>query len=237
MRYSKLHGWPADRSQAYAMQAELMSRVVLTNNTEPPRRVAACDTAYGINGELLYAAAVVMSFPDLEEIERSYFVAKVEFPYIPGLRYFREGPAVTGALLKLESDPDVIMLNGHGIAHPKRCGLASHIGIAFDLPSIGCARQLLVGKHYPVGQKSGNLQSIRLYGQDVGYAYRSKDNVKPIFISPGYKCDLDYARELVVKCLRGFRLPEPLRLAHRLANRSRQHAEREQSGPEPPESI
>lgn len=237
VNYQKLHDWPADRAQALEIQQQLAPRVVSSRSPEPPGLIAACETSYGVEGRFLYAAAVVMTFPDLEEIERSYFVAPVQFAYFPGLLYFREGPAITGALVKLTTNPDLLILNGHGIAHPRRCGMASLLGVTFDIVTIGCARQLLAGHHYPVGESRGSYQPIRLSGQEVGCAYRSKDKVKPLFISPGHRCDLAYAREMIVKCLRGFRLPEPLRVAHLLANKARQRAERDQGRPSDIESV
>lgn len=220
------HGWPSTKHDAYRIQAAATAEVLLHGNAVEPTLIAAVDTDYGVDGEYLYAAAIVLSFPAFDEVERAYARIRVTFPYIPGLFFFREGPAITEALSKLTSEPDAIILSGHGIAHPKRCGLASHIGLAFDRPAIGCARKLLAGQHRPVGETKGNSQPITLEGKEVGLAYRSKDKVKPIFISPGHKCDLGYARDIIVRSLRGFRLPEPLRVAHLLANRYRQRSEK-----------
>lgn len=237
VNYQKVHDWPSDRAQALQIQQQLAPEVVSSRAAEPPGLIVACETSYGIEGRYLYAAAVVMTFPDLEEVERSYFTAPVQFAYFPGLLYFREGPAITGALARLSSNPDLLILNGHGIAHPKRCGMASLVGVSFDIRSVGCARQLLAGHHYPVGETRGSYQPIRLTGQEVGVAYRSKDKVKPLFISPGHKCDLTFARDIIVKCLRGFRLPEPLRVAHLLANKARQRAERDQGRPNDSDAV
>ncbi|MFZ5981071.1 MAG: endonuclease V, partial [Candidatus Zixiibacteriota bacterium] len=174
-----------------------------------------------------YAAVVVVDFPKLQEVERAYYFDKVEFPYHPGLFYYREGPVVSKALEQIKSRVDLMIVHGHGIAHPKRIGMASHLGLDFDIPTVGCARKNLTGTYRPVGDNKGCSQPIYIQGKEVGLAYRSKDKVKPIFISPGYKCDLTYAREIIVRCLRGYRLPEPLRLAHLLANKYKRHIEKE----------
>jgi deoxyribonuclease V len=148
------------------------------------------------------------------------------FPYHPGLLFYREGPVILEALGKLESDVNVLVLPSHGLAHPRRCGLACHVGLAFDRPAVGCARKILAGEYRPVELARGSFQPIRMRGQDVGVAYRSKDNVKPIFISPGHKCDLAFSRDIIVRCLRGFRFPEPLRVAHLLANKHKRNVEK-----------
>jgi len=147
----------------------------------------------------------------------------VSFPYIPGLYYYREGQIIVEVLKKLQAEPDLLMVDGHGIAHPKSCGIACHLGIDFDMMSIGCARKLLVGNNVPVRELKGNYQPVRFRGKEVGVAYRSKDGVKPIFISPGHQCDTEYARNIIIRCLRGFRMPEPIRLAHLFANKYKRH--------------
>ncbi len=225
LRY--VHDWPGTKPEAFEAQKEVMPLVKTRGNGEDPELVAAVDTAYGYGGETLYAAAVVLTFPDLEEVERSYHIGKVEFPYIPGLFYYREGPVIVEVLKKLQTEPDVVMLDGHGIAHPRECGIACHIGVDFDTATVGCSRKLLTGKHMPVRDLKGNYQPIRLRNKEVGLAYRSKDGVKPLFISPGHMCDLEYAKDVVIRCLRGFRMPEPLRLAHLFANKFKRHEDKE----------
>lgn len=227
MRHRDIEQWPADRVTALQFQATAAEQVEINSNVVEPQTVVAVDTDYGFGGEFIYAAAVVLAFPSMEEIERSYARAEVRFPYVPGLLFFREGPVIIEALSKLKSEPDVIMVNGHGTAHPNRCGLASHIGILFDRPAIGCARKLLAGNHQPVDEANGSSQPLMVKGKEVGLVYRSKESVKPIYISPGHNCDLPYTREVIARCLRGYRLPEPMRVAHLLANRYRQRTERE----------
>ena len=226
LEYRKLHDWPTTKAEASAIQDEMAGRIELHANAESPGLIAAVDTAYGNNAETLFASVVVTTFPEIEVVERTYHYGPLNFPYIPGLYYFREGPVIIEALAKVESDPDLVIVHGHGLAHPRRCGMACSLGIAFDKPTIGCARKLLTGYHRPVGEIKGSCQPITIRSQEVGLAYRSKDNVKPIFISPAYKCDLDQAKEIIVQNLRGFRLPEPLRLAHLFANKLRRQIEK-----------
>lgn len=200
---------------------------------EEPRLVAAVDAAYGYGGEMLYASAVVTTFPEIEIVERSFFFGEMTFPYLPGLLFYREGSVILKALAKLQNEPDIIIVHGHGIAHEHGCGQASHVGLAFDKPTIGCARKLLAGRVRQVPEVKGGSQPIILGNREVGLAYRSKDNVKPIFISPGYRCDLKLARDVVVRNLRGYRLPEPLRLAHLFANKYKRRMDKQTQQQEP----
>ncbi|HUV30671.1 MAG TPA: endonuclease V [Acidobacteriota bacterium] len=235
MELSYQHPWPATKPEAYAHQDQATRTVLIQEDTEEPSLIAAVDTAYGYASRFIYAAAVVMTFPDLQEIERSYAQMPVSFPYYPGLFYFREGPVIIRALADLDTDADLILVSAHGIAHPRRCGMACHIGIAFDKPTIGCARRLLAGHQKPVDTARGAWQPITFRGSEVGVVYRSKDNVKPIFVSPGHRCDITFAREIVVRCLRGFRLPEPLRVAHLLANKHKHYNETDRHHRQPQE--
>jgi deoxyribonuclease V len=232
LKLEYLHDWPLTKHEAIKIQKNTRPRVNLHGDDMDPGLIAAVDTAYGFGGEYLYVAVAVLSFPNLEEVERGYYKDKVTFPYSPGLFYFREGPMIVEALSRLETDPDLIIVQGHGTAHPHLCGIACHIGVDFAKPSIGCARRLLVGDHLPVGEAKGSHQPIRLRGSEVGMAYRTKDSVKPLFISPGHLCDLQFAVKIVVQCLRGFRLPEPLRVAHLLANKYKRKMEKN-SRPKP----
>ncbi|UCD64292.1 MAG: endonuclease V [Candidatus Zixiibacteriota bacterium] len=225
MQFTAPEIWPETKEDALAAQKDDAGRVSLLSHLNDVKLVGAVDTAYGTNCEIIYAAAVVVSFPELDVLERTYYYKTVNFPYVPGLFFYREGPAMLGALAKLQHEPDLIVVHGHGIAHPRRCGIACQIGLVVDRPTIGCARKLLTGQHRPVPPARGSYQPIVLKSREIGWAYRSKDNVKPIFISPGHRCDLPQAREMIVKNMRGFRLPEPLRLAHLYANKFRRRTE------------
>ena len=222
----QFHEWPKTKSEATATQREMVDKVELYGGLDNVRTIAAVDTSYGHGGETLYACAVVTTFPEIEEIERTFHHGAVSFPYIPGLFYFREGPVIIQALKKVRSDVDLIIVHGHGVAHPQRCGMASQIGLIFDKPTIGCARKLLTGQFRPVAPEKGSFQPVTIEAREVAIAYRSKSDVKPIFISPGHKCDINDARSIVVQNLRGYRLPEPLRLAHLFANKYKRHTEK-----------
>ena len=215
-----------NRDDALDFQAKIASEIHLTPEFDEPTLVAAVDTAYGDKEELVFATVVVTTFPEIEMVERASYYAPVAFPYVPGLMFFREGEAIIRAIQKLRETPDLLIVHGHGIAHPKTCGLACHLGHLFDLPTIGCSRKLLTGQHRDIPEQKGGSQPILLRGKEVGVAYRSKERVKPIFISPAYRCDLEQARDLTVRNLRGYRLPEPLRLAHLFANKFKRNIEK-----------
>jgi deoxyribonuclease V len=223
----KIHDWPVERHLAPTLQQQFASEVVTHGNAQEPAVIAAVEAAYGFEARRVYAAAVLMEFPNLEEIESAAAESLTTFPYQPGLLYFREGEAILKALEQLSEVPDLIIVHGHGLAHPKFCGMACHVGVEFDIPTIGCARRLLAGNHRPLGEKRGTSQPLMIDGREVGRVYRSKDAVKPIYISPGYKCDLKYSVDIIVRCLRGYRFPEPLRRAHSLANRFKRSRERQ----------
>ena len=222
-----MHAWPTSRAEAMSIQHDLRQRVIVGGNSRPPETIAAVETAYGHEGREVYAAVVVVSFPELRVIERAYYHRSADFPYVAGLFYFREGPAMIGALARIKSEVDVLIVHGHGIAHPNGVGIASCIGLAFARSSIGCARRLLVGYHRKVGDRKGSTETIFMNSQPVGLAYRSRDSVKPIFISPGYNCNIEQAGSIIVQCLRGYRLPEPSRIAHAAANKFRRTRERD----------
>ena len=225
MKHRALIEWPESPREAAAVIERDAEKVSLLNHCDEPRLIAAVDTAYGFGGETVYAAAVVTTFPEIEIVERATVFAPVTFPYVPGLLFFREGRGVVRALEALETEADLIIVHGHGIAHPQRCGMACHIGMLFERPTIGCCRKLLAGRHKPVASEKGGRQPIVLQDREVGVALRTKDNVKPVFVSPGFRCDLDTALDITLRNIRGYRLPEPLRLAHLFANKYKRYKE------------
>ena len=164
MDWVNRHDWPTDKASAYAIQDERIDRVRISGNTSEPHLIAAVEATYGHGGEYLYAAALVLTYPDFEEIERAYCRLSPEFPRSTNLNYFREGPALVGALERLESDVDIIVVHGEGIAHPRRCGTACHLGLDFDKPAFGCCRRLYHGTHRPVGSQWSQLVLVRLRG-------------------------------------------------------------------------
>lgn len=225
MQYEFPYQWPATRDEAFSILEQTAQQVVIDSNTPEPTLIAGVETDYGQSGDILYAAAVVVSFPEFQVVERALHYVKLSFPYYPNLVFFREGQGMVHVLAKLKSEPDVLMISGHGIAHPQGCGPASHLGVMFDRPTIGCARRLLAGQFQEPDNQKGSAQPILLRGKEVGMAYRSKDGVKPIFISPAHRCDLQFARRITVQCLRDYRQPEPLRIAHLEANKYRRRSD------------
>jgi deoxyribonuclease V len=217
---------PSSREQARKIIRQMAEQVQPYPGDEEPSLVAAVDTAYGFEAKTVFACAVITTFPEIELVERAYARQSTPYPYVPGLLCFREGPVMLQALSKLEHTPDIMIVSGHGLAHPQRCGIASGVGVATGIPTIGCSLRLLSGKHGPVDPAKGNSQPILLGGQEVGIAYRSKDEVKPIFISPGHLTSFEQSKKIVVQNLRGFRMPEPLRMAHLFVNKYKRKTEK-----------
>ncbi len=175
------------------------------------RLVAGADAAF-LDDKVL-AVACLFTYPELELIDTQTALMELTFPYVPGLLSFREGPAVICAVRKLRERPDVLMLDGQGIAHPQMIGIASHVGVLLDMPTVGCAKSRLVGKYREPGLKRGSASPLYFEGRRVGTVIRSKDGVRPLFVSPGHLVDFRDAEELVLSCSKGYRLPEPTRAA------------------------
>lgn len=210
------HAWDVTPEEAIALQRQLRPLVPATPSIslEQIHTIAGIDASYRTAGR---AAIVVFSFPALERIEQVTATWESPFPYVPGLLSFREGPGVVAAMAKLTTQPDLLMFDGQGYAHPRRLGLASHLGLYLDRPSIGCAKSRLVGRYTDPGPNSGDRSPLSDHGEVIGAVLRSKPRTNPLFISVGYKIDLETAVEVVLRCLRGYRLPEPTRAADRLA--------------------
>lgn len=212
--------YPTDLTRARQIQKELLSQLKLQPLPGEPSFLAAADATFSQEGVL--AAVVLFSFPDLKLVETQVVRQPISFPYRSGFLSFREGPAILSGLSKLSQQPDLILLDGQGIAHPEKMGLATFVGIISGLPSIGCAKSHLVGAYQEPGQEKGCFSPIELKGEVVGYCFRSRTGVKPLFISPGHLIDLKDSLEIVKACLGPFRLPEPLRQAHQVTARWRQ---------------
>nr|MBN2276653.1 endonuclease V [candidate division Zixibacteria bacterium] len=222
MKFQPLHEWPSTPGEAVKIQQQFKSSIILENVLDKIETIAAVDTAYNVVNNRLYAAVVTLKYPDLNDVERAVAEMEAQFPYIPALLAFREGPVILKAISRLKRKPDVIIYAGHGIAHPRSFGMASHIGLFTDIPSIGCARKVLVGEHRMPGRVKGSCSPLSFQDSTVGFVYRTKGEVKPMIISPGHKCDLKNALEIVVNCLSDFRMPEPLRQAHLFASKFKQ---------------
>lgn len=210
------HSWDLTVEEAVALQKSLAARVETANGFDPEaiKTVAGIDASYKDDG---LAAVVVLSFPDLIVIEEATASAHATFPYVPGLLSFRETPLALLALEKLSTLPDLILLDGQGLAHPRRFGIACHLGLLLDRPTIGVAKSRLVGTFDSPGENAGDHSPLLHKGEIVGTVLRSKPRTNPLFISPGHKIDLETSVSFVLRCLRGYRLPDPTRRAHLLA--------------------
>ncbi len=210
------HKWDVTEGEAVAIQRALAPQVQRTGSLtlDTIHTVAGIDASYKEVGR---AAVVVFSFPELQIIDQALATRESVFPYVPGLLTFREGPAVEDAMQKLQVRPDVLIFDGQGIAHPRRMGIAAHMGVVLDMPSIGCAKSRLTGKYTDPGPNAGDRSPLYDRGEQIGVVLRSKPRTNPLFISIGNKIDLDLAVAVILRCLRGYRLPEPTRMADKIA--------------------
>lgn len=216
-----LHPWNVTYREAISIQEKLRRNISLINSIRKVRSVAGADVSYSRRGGEGIAAMVVFSYPDLDLMDEAFAKGEVSFPYIPGLLSFREAPLLIEAFQRLQCIPDVILYDGQGIAHPRSLGLASHMGLLLELPSVGCAKKKLVGDFEEVGVQPGSTTPIKIEGKIIGAVIRTRRGVKPVFVSPGHLIDLESSIELVLKTCRGFRLPEPIRRAHLMVKRIR----------------
>jgi deoxyribonuclease V len=209
--------WPDNIDEAKAVQAALKDSVRIVSLGKKPRTIAGVDAAFF--GEKVIAVASLYKYPDLINLEDAFAILMCPFPYIPGFLSFREGPAIIEALYGLKSTPDVILVDGQGIAHPKKLGIASHIGALLDMSTIGCAKSRLVGEYKEPKPRRGSRSALKYNGEVVGSVLRTRENVKPLFVSPGHRVDLEDSVRLVLGCARQFRIPEPLRRADFLSKK------------------
>ena len=219
MRTRRLHNWNLSCQQAIALQKKLADRLLFTPLKKPPKLIAGLDCAFSKDKQNIIATALVLQLPDFELIETVTAVKKVAFPYVPGLLSFREAPVCIAAVEKLKNIPDLFIIDGQGIAHPRRFGLASHLGLFFDKPTIGCAKSRLIGTFNAPLSEKGSYSFLKDKNQTIGAVLRTRTNVKPVFISAGNKCRLDDAIKWTLKCSVKYRLPEPTRLAHQTVSK------------------
>ena len=226
MEVQKLHSWNLSYSRARELQAELACKVEFTRLKKNPELIAGIDCAFSRDGERIFAVVVVLQPPQFELAETVSASRKVTFPYIPGLLSFREAPVCLAAVEKLQNQPDVFIIDGQGIAHPRRLGLAAHLGLFLDQPTIGCAKSRLTGtyKEPPLEKGAYSLLKAEKEKQNtqseiIGAVVRTRTNVKPVFVSVGHKCMLEDAIRVVLDCAVKYRLPEPTRLAHQTVSR------------------
>jgi deoxyribonuclease V len=207
--------------EGVALQRRLQALLQTGYRPLTVRSVAGADISYDRHSDIHYAAVVVLSFPDLIVREEAAAMGRVSFPYVPGLLSFREAPLLLAAFSRLHCAPDAVLVDGQGIAHPRGIGLASHVGLFLEIPTVGCAKSRLVGIGEEPGADAGAQSPLLLDGRTVGTVLRTRRNCRPLFVSPGHLMGLAQAAELVLSCCRGHRLPEPIRLAHAAVNRLR----------------
>jgi deoxyribonuclease V len=238
-----LHSWDVNPSEAVALQKKLRDKVVIQPLPDDIELIAGADISYNKFSDVAYAAIVVLRLPELTVVTTSGVVSTMKFPYVPGLLSFREAPSLLEAWEKLTILPDVLMLDGQGIAHPRRFGIACHMGVLLDLPTIGCGKTLLTGKYDEPAPEAGNFSPLIHKEEVIGAAVRTKTRVNPVYISPGHLADIPSAIDMALRCVKGYaahnqavalldkdakpakgskyRIPEPTRLAHLLVNAMR----------------
>jgi len=209
------HPWNVSPAEAREIQRQLHNRVLVQPLPTPPQVIAGIDVS--IKDEQARAAVVLLTYPDLVPFESAVADLPVSFPYVPGLLAFREGPAVLAALERLTAQPDVLMFDAQGLAHPRRMGLATHLGILLDMPAVGCAKSLLCGDYEQPAEQRGSWTPLYDGDEGIGAVVRTRDGVQPLFVSVGHRIDLETAILLVLHCATRYRLPEPTRWAHQVA--------------------
>jgi deoxyribonuclease V len=207
------HPWDLTPQAAARLQLELRERIKMKRDFGRIRTVAGADIALDKAMNMGYAGVIVYSFPDGVELERQSAARPLTFPYVPGLLVFREGPVLLAALEKLRTDPDLIFLDAHGYSHPRRFGLASHMGVILNQPAIGCAKSVLVGRYDDPANETGAWTPLIDGNEIIGAALRTRRNTRPVFISVGHRIDLETAVEFATACTDGFRIPGPTRTA------------------------
>jgi deoxyribonuclease V len=210
------HRWSLSPREAVAVQQRLAASVSVEPLRGRPQLVAGVDAAFSRDGAHCIGGVVLWDLEVGTVVEQYVAFRALAFPYVPGLLSFREAPALLAALRKLRHTPEVLMCDGHGLAHPRRFGIACHLGVLADLPSVGCAKSRLIGSHRDPAARRGSRQPLRDGDERVGVVLRTRSGVKPVFVSVGHRCDLASAERLVLACATGYRLPEPTRLADRL---------------------
>ncbi|MBI3584637.1 MAG: deoxyribonuclease V [Nitrospinae bacterium] len=222
MQYKNLHKWDVSPAEAVEIQKNLREKIITENELGEIRYIAGADISCNRLSPVGYAVVVVMTFPDLEVVEEKRVEAEIRFPYIPGLLAFREAPILLKAFEKLKIEPDLIIFDGQGIAHPRGMGIASHLGIILNKPTIGCAKSKLFGTYKEPGNNEGDfsyLYSPQEADKVIGAVVRTKSNTKPVFVSIGHKIDLQTSIKFILECRRGYRIPEPIRIAHNLVSK------------------
>ena len=225
MKIHRFHSWNLTPQEAIRVQAQLRAKIIARGRVRNPKLVAGADAAFDLRAQRIVAAVVVLTFPALEPVETVVHQERLAFPYIPGLLSFREAPALLHAFEQLRHSPDVIFIDGHGVSHPRAAGIACHVGICLDRPTIGCAKSLLVGTHRAPGLSRGATAPLHdAKGHVIGAVVRTRDRVRPVFVSVGHRIGLAQAVRLTLACGKGYRIPEPTRQADLLAERGKRES-------------
>jgi deoxyribonuclease V len=214
----QLHSWDVSPKEAIEIQEKLRSQLIVEPLERSPRYVAGCDISYDKGADTVYAGIVVLELPGFSEVDRATIVTRVKFPYVPGLLSFRESPPLLEAWQKLHREPDVVMIDGQGYAHPRRFGIASHFGLIVDTPTVGCAKTLLIGRYEEPSENAGSSTELIDRDEVIGAVLRTQNGVSPVYVSVGHKVDIESAIEVVMRCTKDYRIPEPTRQAHLLVN-------------------
>jgi deoxyribonuclease V len=217
-----LHEWDLTAAQAVALQKELARRIIREDRFGEVHTIAGVDMAINERNGMARAAVVLLSFPALEILEKHVYEEPIRMEYIPGLLSFREIPCILGAFAQLKQQPDLVMVDGQGIAHPRRLGIGAHLGLWLDVPTIGCAKSILTG-HYEeseLSEEAGAWLPLKYRGETIGAAVRTRTRVKPMIISLGHRIGLESSIRFVLQCARGYRLPEPTRQADKLSKQN-----------------
>ena len=219
MKINQRHAWPLTVAEGIAIQERLRGEIITTDQfQEPVQYVAGVDMGSEAEGTISRAAVAVLSFPALQLQESAIARRPTSFPYIPGFLSFREIPSVLNALEKISLTPDLILCDGQGIAHPRRFGIACHLGLIVDIPTIGVAKSLLIGKHQEVAEERGSWQPLVNRGETIGAVLRTRTGTKPLYVSSGHRVSLNTAIDYVLRCTPKYRLPETTRIADKLAS-------------------
>lgn len=213
-----LHRWDLPAPEATVLQQELAGQIRLERAVGSPRLIAGVDVAYAKDSDELVAGAVVIDLESLDVVDQAVVAQQAAYPYVPGLFSFREAPPILAVLERLSIEPDLIACDGHGYAHPQRFGLASHIGLLCEIPTIGCAKTHLIGTHDPVGPHRGDQTPLRDRDETIGAVLRTQTNIKPVFVSPGHLTDFEQSYELILQLAPEFRLPETTRQSDQLVS-------------------
>ena len=214
MEARALHRWRVSYREAVAIQESLREQLRIEPLAHSVHLIAGTDVAYSRASHRMYAAVVLVRLPSLEVVDAAEWYGRATFPYIPGLLTFREVPPLLEALRRLRTEPDALLFDGQGLAHPRQFGLACHGGLLFEKPAVGCAKARLVGEHGKVGSERGASVALIYRGTTVGAVLRTRHGIKPVYVSPGHLVDVPSAVALVLACTGRFRIPEPIRLAH-----------------------